>query len=161
MLARADVHFFGRTVQPLLYVLRAYSFDHGGNWQTSQSYVFRDGTVLGSELLTVFPVSLPLQGFTYSGRATAANMAALRTALNAAQAGKLTDCYYDPPDSPVSLQYRFTWFGRGDRRNTFVVTDSSTPPRCPPEVEGLLDAAFAVTASVAKAPQTVLSVPAP
>lgn len=157
--AAPAVPFFGKTERPLLYFTSAVSPDGGLHWSKAQVYIFRSGTVLFAGLGEQQGLDLPLGSGVFSGKASPQRMAALRQALGAIQVGQQTDCFLDPPDAPFDWSYRFTWFGNGDRRNTFVLTDSSPPPHCPDEMHALVDAAEQVYRSVSGSATTRLQTP--
>jgi hypothetical protein len=157
--AAPPVPFFGHAERPLLYFISAVSPDGGLHWSKAQVYIFRSGTVLFARLSEQEGTDLPLGSTLFSGKAAPDRMAALRRALTAIQVGQQTDCFLDPPDAPFDWSYRFTWFGNGDRRNTFVLKDSSPPPHCPDEMYELVDAAEAVYRSASDAATTKLQTP--
>ena len=146
-LAAPDVPFFGRNVTPLLYVTSAVSADFGGHWTKRQIYIFRDGTFLIGNIGEIHDVQLPVGGSIISGKASPERMRTLNAALAAARVSQPTDCYLDPPDSPIEWFWRFQWFGNGERQNKFEVTQDSGPPSCPGAVEDLMLAVDRVVSS--------------
>ena len=156
--AAPAVQFFGRTVKPLLYFNSAVSSDYSAHWTKRQVYIFRDGTVLNAALGEAYSADLPLGAFVSSGTAAPDRMKALGAALSAARVSQQTDCFYDPPDAPFDWYFGLTWFGTGERKNTFLV--GQTPgPRCSREVEALIDAIEAVITSASRKASTRLSLP--
>lgn len=137
--AAPDVAFFGRTVNPLLYVVSAESGDFGEHWAKTGTYIFRDGTVLSVLITDEVHSRLPTTSQVYSGQVSPVQMQKLVDAMAAAKVGLQQDCSIDPPDSPLEWFFRFSWFGAGKRRNVFKATqDSGTP--CPPAIEELIGA---------------------
>lgn len=139
--AAQPVTFFGEQKVPLLYQILHTSPTSAapGALQSNvrQVYVFRDGTVL----VSVDGVSEELSptGGILSGQAPALQMQGLNQALEAAQAGIQGDCHIDLGDQFLEhWHFRYTWFGRGRRQNTFEATDKPGPP-CPLEVRQLQD----------------------
>ncbi len=156
--AAPAVQFFGRSVKPLLYFNSAVSSDYSAHWQKRQVYIFRDGTVLNVAMSEVYSADLPLGASVFSGKAAPDRMKALGAALAAARAGEQTDCFYDPPDAPFDWYFGLTWFGAGERKNTFLV--GQTPgSRCPREAEALIDAIEAVIRSAYGTASTRLALP--
>jgi hypothetical protein len=156
--AAPQVSFFGRTVRPLLYVTSAESADFGANWSERQVYIFRDGTVLVAALGERSGEALPTGGGVLSGKASPERMRDLAEALAHLKVSSTADCSIDPPDAPLEWFFKFTWFGAGDRTNTFKATqDAGT--RCPREVEDLISAVQLVINSASSAAGTRLFAP--
>jgi hypothetical protein len=158
LVAAPDVAFFGRTVNPLLYVVSAESFDFGEHWTKRQVYIFRDGTVLSAPVREVYSSPLPLGGEVFSGKVSADQMRSLLLAMAEVKVGLQRDCSIDPPDSPLEWYFEFSWFGAGKRKNTFKATEGPGIP-CPPATEALIDAVTGTVNAAYQARTTALAVP--
>jgi hypothetical protein len=159
LVAAPDVAFFGRTVNPLLYVVSAESFDFGEHWAKRQTYIFRDGTVLSTLLNENVHSRLPAGGQVFSGKVSAEQMRLLVLAVAEVKVGLQQDCTIDPPDSPLEWHFQFSWFGAGKRKNTFKATEDGPGLPCPPATEALIDAVTGTVNAAYQARTTALAVP--
>ena len=152
------VDFFGRDLAPLVSLVSMVSADYSAHWTKRQVYIFRDGTVLVTALAEGFERPLPTLGYVRSGKAPIGLMQQLAAALGQAHVAQLTDCFLDPEDAPFDWEYLVTWYGKGDRRNTFRITDGGLP-ECSLKVAELRDAIESVVFSATQAATTRLQTP--
>lgn len=156
--AAPNVQLFGRTVRPLLYVTAAESGDGGAHWTKSQIYIFRDGTVVTASVGQAYTAEPVTGAFLFSGIASPQRLKELGVALTNARVGYQKDCEIDPPDSPLEWNYKFQWFGIGERQNTFEAKQQ-TGPACPFEIEQLIDAVTLIRGSAYQSATTKLVIP--
>lgn len=158
--AAPPVQFCGMPQKPLLTVDSNNVLEFGGRQTRSSTFIFADGTVVDSEILNVTDPTntqktLPKTSRVARGTAGQDAFAALVSALAAARAGFARDCYYTLYDSGDFTDSRLTWYGRGSRKNTFLVsTNSTTGPDCRQEINDLIDRIAAVRGSALASPAT-------
>jgi hypothetical protein len=162
------VNFFGTQKKPLLYLTESRAITMpDGSVQTyqHQAYVFRDGTVVGSDTgVDSNPNSkAPSAGSLWSIKLEKDRLASLSAALRAVKAGTMTDCSQATLSYPLNEHPDtvFTWFGQDGRTNTFTIrrhADLFCTNR--QEVYNLLTAAHVGVGRITDAPVN-FSVPPP
>jgi hypothetical protein len=158
--AAPPVQFCGLPQKPLLTVDSHRFMDFGVTQRRASAFIFADGTVVYSQIVDVLnqhastPSTLP--SFSQIARGTAAHdaFAAFAAALLAARPGFAQDCFYTVSDVSDSTDYRLTWYGKGQRKNTFLVSTAITAPDCGPEIDDLIVRISAAIGSVLSSPAT-------
>ena len=141
-----------QTLKPLLQLHTSVTYHiHGTQYADHDLFVATDGTAAG-QLVTGDPVSS--LGWTLSAktaRASAAQLAALQTALGRAQIGQQAGGCEVQSRSLADGVAELTWYGRGLRKNALTFTIVSTTGGenpCPSELQALFQAIDDFSAAV-------------
>jgi hypothetical protein len=146
--------------------VRASYFFHGApqlqeieGLQDRDAYVTKGGALFTSSSARNHPVAAPEPFSTeiLRGVGTAAERQALATALIKAEIGFQTDCQLAPSPG-ASNRVEIIWYGKGIRRNRFVVfvhnVEDPAVPRCSSGVFDLLVALGTFESAVARHPDS-------
>jgi hypothetical protein len=142
--AAPPVQFCGMPQKPLLTVDSHRFMDFGVTQKRASAFIFADGTVVYSQIVDVVdqhastPSTLPSVSQIARGTAAHDAFAAFAAALLAARPGFAHDCFYTVSDAGDSTDYRLTWYGKGKRKNTFLVSTTITAPDCGREIDDLI-----------------------
>ena len=109
--------------RPLIKVLQGANLLEPVPFQSTAELVCTNGLFLSASL------AAPDRGSIWRATAPTDELGNLRAALSEARVGTLRDCSFDTP-GPGTMAVRATWFGRGARTNTFLMTDQN--PGLPP-----------------------------
>jgi hypothetical protein len=139
-------------VKPLLQLHSSVTYPiHGAQYADRNLFVASDGTAT-SQVVAGDPVSgLGWSLSSKTARASAAQLAALQTALGQAQIGQQAGGCAIRSRLPADGVAELTWYGRGLRRNALSVTVVSTTgggDACPPELQALFQAIDDFSAAV-------------
>ena len=141
--AAEPVSFCGVTAPPLVYATSS-SFAPGFSPTvfTRTLYVLQGGFTVITSSRHLPGENLPVSTQVTAGQGDPAAYGALVAAMAAVRVGFQRDCYTLPLDAHFAEdQTRLTWFGRGRRQNTFLVTNLRTElPPCPAAMDSLIDA---------------------
>jgi hypothetical protein len=156
--AAPPVQFCGMPEKPLLTVDSHRFADFGVRQTRASAFISTDGTVVYSQVVDVLDPhasrQATLPSFSRVARGTAAQevFASLASALVAARPGAAPDCYYTVNDAGDSTDFRLTWYGKGRRKNSFLVSTSIAAPDCGPEIDDLINRIRAAIASALSSP---------
>jgi hypothetical protein len=141
--AAEPTRFCGVEAPPLLYTIK--------NWRapsitpvihTITQYIQQGGSVVAVSSPRLPGSDLPANTFVVSGQGRPDHYRDLLAALGAIHVGFQRDCWAPPINNveDAEEETRITWYGRGRRRNTFLVTSRDRSlPACPPEMTSLLN----------------------
>jgi hypothetical protein len=142
----AAVDFEEADLHPLLRVNASLSvfplIEPSLGGRSDEVKVITRGGALISVLTRQIGFSQPFQNHILRGVGSPAAIAQLKTMLGQNQVGIQTSCLLDP-NTEVNGTYEITWYGRGPRRNSFVVyygTAGAGFPACPLEVSKIVQA---------------------
>jgi hypothetical protein len=116
---------------------------HGLVYWDEDLFILNDGTVTASLTRESPTTSLPPPAWYAhigTGAGTADDLATLYQALADGHVGIQSGGCAIQACAPISGTYEITWYGRGVRRNTFVLSLDEPPPfpLCPPEVNAIV-----------------------
>jgi hypothetical protein len=159
--AAPPVQFCGLPQKPLLTVDSHRFMNFGVTQRRATAFVFADGTVVYSETVEVLnqhpqtpPTDLPSVSQVARGTAARDVFASFTSALLAARPGLAHDCFYTVGDASDFTDYRLTWYGKGKRKNAFLVSTNLTAPDCGQEIDDLILRISAVVGSTLSSPAT-------
>lgn len=124
------------------------------------TFILTDGTVVDSQVENAivaprFQIELlPAASQIVRGAASQADFESFASALAAARPGVAHDCLYLIGDLPDFTEFRLTWYGKGKRKNTFLVSQEVAGPICSQEVNDLIDRFFDLRYHTLKAPSS-------
>jgi hypothetical protein len=140
--AAEPVRFGGVEAPPLVYAISSINVPEAGLITSRTLFVLQGGYTVA-----VFSRRGPLDTFPFQTTVTAGqgDPAAYRElveAMAAVRVGLQGNCFNLPLDTHISEQeLRLSWFGRGRRRNTFLVSSENTAvPLCPFGMDRLVNA---------------------
>jgi hypothetical protein len=137
--------FCGTPQKPLLTVESTEVQSFGLRWIRRSMFVFTDGLVVDSQVVNEFDfqthqlAALPVAAQIGRGTASMDNFAAFASALGAARPGLAHDCLYGVSDAGDYTEFRLTWYGKGKRKNTFIVSPNIVAPDCTQQINDLIE----------------------
>jgi hypothetical protein len=156
--AAPPVSFCGLPQKPLLTVSSHRFMSFGAVQVRATTFIFTDGAVVQSESVEAqdphasVQSSLPRSAFVARGTASPDVFASFVSALLAARPGAARDCFNTVNDTGDFTDYRLTWFGKGQRKNTFLDSTQVAGPDCGPAIDHLIERTLAVVGSALNPP---------
>ena len=136
--AADPVRFAGAQAPPLLYVLSGTLIEGNPLIAGESLFILHSGATVRT---FGFGRQNTLAGMVVTrASAPADRLAALNAAMVEARIGQQRDCQYAREDVQVERDFEITWFGRGERKHTFVATNRAIgAPLCSEEVVTLVE----------------------